>query len=64
MCKGESGDEASLSVCYVSALHLIQVNIEYVPILLGALFKEIGTPMVIHSHLCISIHVPHCLRTI
>ncbi len=30
----------------VSSVQPIQVNIEFIPILLGALFKEIGTAMV------------------
>ena len=41
-------DDYTHGLCNVlfSSLLLTQVNIEYVPILLGALFKQIGTPNV------------------
>ena len=31
---------------FIHSLHPMKINVEYVPILLGALFKEIGTPNV------------------
>ena len=33
----------------------VQVKVEWVPILLGALFKEIGTPMVRGRHVYIAV---------
>ena len=57
VCHGYWASEVCVWRTHYCCFYLVQVNVEFVPILLGALFKEIGTAMVRLPFVCRDAHL-------